>query len=255
MVKNKYLRLSIVLSLLLVCPLTLYSQTENQQNTSTGTQYTIQQQQEPTQQTPVEQPVYRKPKRENEWGIFMGPSWSIPVGTVPQVNTQVTYANERARARTGFDIGVKFNFFLSNDVSIEFDVLYTSSGKNIEYSGFYHELGYSDESVTFKESLGYFTFPIYANYYLTENFYIKGGLYGAALTNATRREGGIWGDHTDVSYLYKGGDFGVSAGLGASMRVFFIEWRYNRGLIDISFDDDKLYNQTVQLLVGFKFGG
>ncbi|ANQ47747.1 PorT family protein [Flammeovirga yaeyamensis] len=198
---------------------------------------------------------YEKPVRQHEWGIYLGPSWSFPSGTIPQLNTGLTYDNERSRSRTGFDFGVKFNFFIDHQWSVDFNAQFKSAGQKIQYSGYWHELGYSETNVNFTESVLYFNFPVYANYYLNDNFYIKGGVYGSAILNAQRREGNLFSDYNDVGHLYKGGDFGLTAGIGAAMNVFFLEWRYYRGLVDITFDDAKLYNQSIQLICGFKFGG
>ncbi|WP_158021968.1 outer membrane beta-barrel protein [Flammeovirga pacifica] len=197
----------------------------------------------------------KQTQRNHEWGFYFGPSWSFPKGGIPELKTELTYDNERTRARTGFDFGLKFNFFLNNNWSVDFNAQFKSAGQKVQYSGYWHELGYSEENVNFTESILYFNFPVYANYYLTENIYVKGGIYGSAILSAQRREGNVFSDYSDVGNLYKGGDFGVSAGIGAAMNVFFLEWRYYRGLVDITFDDDKLYNQSVQLICGFKFGG
>lgn len=198
---------------------------------------------------------YAPEKKTVEWGFFMGPSWSIPSGSAPQLETGAQFSNVRERARTTFYFGFKANFFIEDRLSVEFDALFNSMGQKTEFSGFNHELGQSNETVKYTEVLSYFVFPLTLNYYLNENIYIKGGLYGATLAGAQRREGGLFGDYLDVNHLYRGGDFGFTAGIGAEAKVLFVEWRYSRGLIDVTFDDEKYYNQNIQLVVGFKFGG
>lgn len=190
-----------------------------------------------------------------EWGFFMGPNWSLPSGSAPQLETGIQYENVRERARTTFYFGFKFNFHLENNLSVEFNALFNSQGQKTEFSGYYHELGYSDETEKYTDVLSYFVFPLTLNYYLTDNIYIKGGVYGATLAGAQRREGGVFGNYVDIGHLYKSGDFGVTAGIGAESKVVFLEWRYSRGLVDVTFDDASYYNQNVQLVVGFKFGG
>lgn len=200
---------------------------------------------------------YNPPKKtkDMEWGIFFGPSWSIPSGSAPQLENGAAYNSIRERARTTFYFGFKFNFFVQDNLSVEFDALFNSAGQKTELSGFLHEIGQSNETVKYTEVLSYFVFPLTVNYYLTDKIYVKGGLYGAALASAQRREGGLFGDYYDVGNLYRGGDFGFTAGIGAESKVVFLEWRYSRGLVDVTFDEEKYYNQNIQLVLGFKFGG
>ncbi|NME66656.1 outer membrane beta-barrel protein [Flammeovirga aprica] len=198
---------------------------------------------------------YAPEKKGMEWGFFIGPSWSFPSGSSPQLNTGAQYSSVRERTRTTVFFGFKFNFFIQNNLSVEFDALFNSMGQKTEFSGFMHELGQSNKVVKTTDVLSYFVFPLTANYYLNDHIYIKGGVYGAALAGAQRRQGGLFGDYTDVNHLFKGGDFGVTAGIGAEAKMLFLEWRYSRGLVDVTFDDEKYYNQNIQLVVGLKFGG
>ncbi|KXX70338.1 outer membrane beta-barrel protein [Flammeovirga sp. SJP92] len=202
------------------------------------------------------QSKYNPPaKRGMEWGFFAGPSWSFPAGSSPQLQTGAQFSSVRERTRTTMFFGFKFNFHVQERLSVEFDAMFNSMGQKTEFSGFMHEIGQSNETVKYTDVLSYFVFPLTVNYYLTENIYIKGGLYGATLAGAQRREGGVFGDYVDVGPLFKGGDFGFTAGIGAEAKMLFLEWRYSRGLIDVTFDDEKYYNQNVQLVVGLKFGG
>ncbi|AZQ62797.1 PorT family protein [Flammeovirga pectinis] len=249
----RYLKLGVSVMLFFMTFTTTYAQenspTQNDQGSSSQPSTEYQQNQ------PQQEVVTGTTKKAMEWGFFGGPIWSIPSGNAPQLNTDISYANTRVKARTGVNLGFKFNFFISQDLSLEFDVMYNALGQKTQFSGYYHELGYSDETVNYTDVLNYFTFPVLVNYYLNDNIYLKGGLYGAALASAHRREGSITGDYQDADHLYRGGDFGFTAGIGAAMNHFFLEWRYSRGFVDVTFEDDKFYNQNFQLLVGFKFKG
>ncbi|ANQ52892.1 PorT family protein (plasmid) [Flammeovirga sp. MY04] len=188
-------------------------------------------------------------------GLFMGPNWSIPNGEPPRLSTGSNFTSVRTQSKASLLFGLKFNFFLSDNTSLEVDALYNSLGQVNEYSDLYHELGYSDKVEKYTDALRYFSFPIIFNYYITENFYVKFGGYGATLLSAQRRKENKFNNSKDIQHLFKETDFGITTGLGVELSRLFVECRYNKGFTDITVSDQKkYYNQNIQLLFGIKFG-
>jgi hypothetical protein len=127
-----------------------------------------------------------------------------------------------------------------------------------------------------KERLNYIEIPVLARVYFNRKGTIKPNVFigpsFGILTGAQWKRGdddyesvenfedndpnGDWDSYRDVYRIF---DFGVSLGLGLSVKVanetyFIIETRYTHGLSDFKERDGKGNNQNTTVSVGFSFG-
>lgn len=163
------------------------------------------------------------------------------------------------KSLTGFHLGGLVEIPLTEQFSVQPEVLYTAQGS--KYSDKGTELGV-DYSYDVKQKLDYIQVPVMAKYYVIEGLSIEAGPQISFLTSSKfEYEGTLGGvsvsgeeDIDDFS------DIDFSVGAGASYRLpmgLFFTARYNFGLSNINdssnADNQKIHNRVAQLSVGYSF--
>ncbi|MFL9836355.1 porin family protein [Flavobacterium sp. ST-75] len=151
---------------------------------------------------------------------------------------------ETSGSRTGFHVGAVAEFKLTEQFSIQPELLYSMQGAKFE----------TVDGLTVVEEdmkLDYINVPIMAKYYLFEGFSIQAGPQIGFLMSAKAED-------EDVKDSFKSIDFALNGGVGyeLTMGVFF-QARYSAGLADINdFGGDeaiKINNNVISVSVGYKF--
>lgn len=155
-------------------------------------------------------------------------------------------------ATTGFHIGVLAEVFLSEEFSIQPEILYSTQGAE-------GKADYTDSDYTWEYNFDYINIPILAKYYFAEGFSVHAGPQLGFLTKAESKEDYNGEKETfDIKEYVNSFDFGINLGVGYElpMGVFF-DVRYNLGLTKINkesdSEDDDLKNSVFQIGVGYKF--
>lgn len=160
---------------------------------------------------------------------------------------------ENSSSRTGFNVGVLAEYFVTEKFSIQPEILYSAQGVKADYTDEI-DLGFGNYQVfTVKETLklDYINVPIMAKYYVYDGLNVQAGPQIGFLTTA--KFGSV-----DVKDEMKSVDFSLNLGAGYElpMGVFF-DARYNIGLTDASkkFEGEKIKskNGVFQVSVGYKF--
>lgn len=162
------------------------------------------------------------------------------------------------KSRTGFHIGGLVEVPLSEQFSIQPEILYSTQGARYQEKG--TELGVEYDFKT-TAHLDYIQVPVMAKFYVIEGLAVEAGPEVAFLTSSKGKyEGKIGGvtvsEEDDLDDIAKV-DFGV--GLGVSYRLpvgVFFGARYNLGLTNINDaadDNQKIRNNVFQLSAGYSF--
>lgn len=153
---------------------------------------------------------------------------------------------------TGFHIGGLVELMLTDNFSVQPEVLYSAQGAESEETD-------GGITVTSKLKLDYINIPIMAKYYVTEGLALEAGPQVGFLASANSEvEFGGETEETDISDFTSGLDLGVGAGASyrLDMGVFFGA-RYVLGLSNINdydgSDDVKQQNNVIQVSVGYSF--
>jgi len=163
---------------------------------------------------------------------------------------------EDADSRTGFHAGVVAEFKLSENFSIQPELLYSQMGAKFKDSGSFGGFSYSYEQTS---KFDYLSLPILAKYYVLEGLSIEAGPQVGYLLSAKNE---VKGDSEDVlaSGDVKDGsksvDFGVAGGLAYDLPIgVFFQARYYAGLSNVNDNDGDLdvKNSALQISVGYKF--
>ncbi|WP_417355641.1 porin family protein [Flavobacterium sp.] len=153
---------------------------------------------------------------------------------------------ETSGSRTGFHVGAVAEFKLTEQFSIQPELLYSMQGAKFETV--------IDFAVIEQDmKLDYLNVPIMAKYYLFEGFSIQAGPQVGFLMSAKAED-------EDVKDSFKSIDFALNGGVGYElpMGVFF-QARYSAGLADINdvdvdgADAVKINNNVISVSVGYKF--
>lgn len=152
-------------------------------------------------------------------------------------------------SKTGFHIGVLAEMFLSEQFSLQPEILYSTQGAELK-----------EDYSSVKYNLEYISVPVMAKYYVADGFNLQVGPQFSFLSKSELK-GEIEGlgsttlnvkDSTESFY------FGVNFGLGYEFPVgVFVVARYNLGLTKVNkestpnVDDGK--NSVFQISLGYKF--
>lgn len=161
------------------------------------------------------------------------------------VKAGVNFANlggdaETSGSRTGFHVGGLAEFKLSEQFSIQPELVYSMQGAKEEILGEEFDVKYD-----------YLNIPIMAKYYLMEGLSLHAGPQIGFLMSAKA-------DDEDIKDGTNSIDFGIAGGAEyeLSMGVFF-QARYYAGLSNTydgeDSDDYKAPNNVISLSVGYKF--
>lgn len=146
------------------------------------------------------------------------------------------------KAKTSFHIGGVAEVMISDDFSVQPELVYSSQGAK------------ADEGDG-KLNYDYLNLPILAKYYVAENISIEAGPQIGFLMSAKADDGT---DDVDVKDETSGIDFGVGFGAGYKMDSGLnFALRYNLGLSNTNdfegSDDFNQKNSVIQVSVGFMF--
>jgi len=159
----------------------------------------------------------------------------------------ITNANQdgvSSSTLVGFHVGVLGEFMLGEKFAIQPELLYSTQGVKLDFSGEKGDL-----------KMDYVTIPIMAKYYVAPAFSIELGPQIGFLTSAKATSGG---QSTDVKDAMKTTDFGLNFGLGYNFTENFnAGLRYNMGLTqlqkDLASGESASKNSVFQLALGYRF--
>lgn len=163
------------------------------------------------------------------------------------------------KSLTGFHIGGLVEIPLSEQFSVQPEILYTAQGSKYHEKG--TELGVS-YSYDVKQKLDYIQVPVMAKFYAIEGLSIEAGPQIAFLTSSkVDYDGNIGGiGASGEEDLDNVSDIDFSIGAGASYRLpmgLFFTARYNFGLSNLNdssnSENQKIHNRVAQLSVGYSF--
>tara|TARA_R110002124_G_scaffold254044_3_gene419534 strand:- start:33337 stop:33930 length:594 start_codon:yes stop_codon:yes gene_type:complete len=147
-------------------------------------------------------------------------------------------------SRTSFHLGGLVEIPITEKISIQPEVLYSSQGSKFNF-------GFGSNPDV---KLDYINVPILGKYHIIEGLSGELGPVIGVLVNAKATGDG---EDEDIKEFYKSTDIGVA--IGASYRLpmgVFFSLRYNKGVTDINDDPDisaKNQNNVFQVSAGYSF--
>lgn len=140
--------------------------------------------------------------------------------------------------RHGFHIGVYGESFISENFSIQPELLYSQQGYEI-----------ADSNGTFTQKLDYINLPLMLKAYPSKNFFLEAGpQIGLAISHKEEYDGLF---SSSQEYDPKSFDWGLNFGGGFKTDSgFSFGVRYHLGLGDL-YDQEKAQNRVWQFCVGF----
>ncbi|TRW24705.1 PorT family protein [Flavobacterium zepuense] len=179
------------------------------------------------------------------------------------VKAGVNFANftgdvEGSKSRTGFNAGFVAEFKLSENFSIQPELLYSQQGTRFEESGSVSGISYRLEE---KGKFDYLALPVVAKYYIIEGLSLHAGPQVSYLLKAdvestgSASTGESYSETLDLKDYSNKVDFALVGGAGYDLPIgVFFEARYVAGISKIGKDgDSKVRNGVFQLSVGYKF--
>lgn len=172
---------------------------------------------------------------------------------------------EDSKSKVGFYGGLFMNAPLSEQFSIQPEVLYSQQGAEVKRT--YTALG-NTTTIDGKLDLDYITVPVMFQFKATPEFYIEAGPEFGFLVNAKQKGDIKVNGNTVASNTYDAKDnynsFNMGAALGVGFNVtenFGVNARYVAGFTDINKDgntslqndDNKNRNNTFQVGLNYKF--
>lgn len=172
----------------------------------------------------------------------------IKLGAKGGVNIS-NFTNTDADNKVGFYIGGLAEIFLSEQMSIQPEILYSAQGAKQNMEG-----------LNGKMNLDYLQIPIMVKYYVADGFNVHAGPQIGFVTKAEIEfeigESGKFRE--DVKDVVNSTDFGLGFGAGYELPSgLFFDARYNLGLNKVnkkSYPDEKdVKNSVFQIGLGYKF--
>ncbi len=165
--------------------------------------------------------------------------------------------NEHNEMRTGFHVGVVAELEISEQFSVQPELVYSAQGADYKNSGF--EGGFYDGAY----KLNYINVPVVAKYYVSEGLSLEVGPQVGFLISAKEDwediNTGESAEDDDVKDSFKGIDFGANLGIGYKMESGLnFGAHYNLGFADLNddpetFGTDTYKNSVIQVSVGYFF--
>ncbi len=172
----------------------------------------------------------------------------------------ITYGNREekytpVRNRTTFDLGLFANSYLSNSLSLQFEVYYTFMGAHLQKTtSIYHELGKFEGKESESFAMDYIRLPITLNYYPSDKAFIQFGGYVASLLSSEKFYPWEYDKTRKTLEGVNRFDAGLMGGIGLDTKVVKLSFRYTYGLQDV-FDKDEnnnLRNSVLQFVAQWK---
>ena len=149
--------------------------------------------------------------------------------------------------RTAFHFGVTAGISVSDNFSVQPELVYSAQGASIDYGG--------GEDGDIK--LDYLNLPIMAQFQVADGFSVEVGPQFGFLLSAKADDGD---NEEDIKDFVKGLDLAAGIGVNYAMASGLnFGARYNLGLSNVNdgegSDDFKNQNNVIQVSVGYRFGG
>ncbi|MCR4764936.1 MAG: PorT family protein [Bacteroidaceae bacterium] len=174
----------------------------------------------------------------------------------PRIGATVSNLSDGDKWKTNVALGVEFEQFFTDQLSIAGGLLFTTQGST------YRDVVSNAKSSDIKMDLYYGTIPITANYYILPGLALKAGLQPAFKVKAKARQNGVEVDVDEILsliYLETGVklntfDLSIPVGLSYEFSNITLDARYNIGVTSIISGADKVRNQSFVFTLGYKFG-
>ncbi|WP_417365655.1 porin family protein [Flavobacterium beibuense] len=187
---------------------------------------------------------------------FASQAQDIKFGAKAGVNfSTLSGADGDVSSRTGFHVGAVAEVKLTEQFSIQPEILYSMQGADQEATEEFMGVTYNYESSL---KLGYINVPVMAKYYLMEGLSIEAGPQVGFLLSA-KEEYNVEGEsgEEDVKDSVSSIDFGLAGGVSYDLPVgLFFNARYYAGLSNVydgDLDGIEYQNGVFSLSVGYKF--
>ncbi|WP_417619554.1 porin family protein [Oceanihabitans sediminis] len=142
--------------------------------------------------------------------------------------------------RHGFHVGLYGESFITNNLALQVEVLYSQQGYEVEYA-----------TGTFTQKLDYINVPLMFKVYPTNNFFLEvGPQAGLAVSHKETYEGTF----VDISSDYEPNKFDWGMNFGGGFKTdsgVSIGVRYHLGLGDVNEEDTKHHNRVWMFSLGF----
>ena len=147
--------------------------------------------------------------------------------------------NGETDQRNGFHLGVYGESFISNNFSIQPELMYSQQGYEI-----------TNSNGTFTQKLDYINLPIMLKAYPSKNFFLEAGpQIGLAISHKEAYDGFITASR---EYDPQKFDWGMNFGAGFKTDAgISLGVRYHLGLGDLYDTNDKAFNRVLQFSLGF----
>lgn len=148
--------------------------------------------------------------------------------------------------RTSFHFGVTAGISVSDNFSVQPELVYSAQGASMDFDGFEADL-----------KLDYLNLPIMAQFQVADGFSIEVGPQFGFLMSAKIEADG---EEEDIKDDVKGLDLAAGVGVNYAMASGLnFGARYNLGLSNVNdgegSDDFKNQNNVIQVSIGYRFGG
>ncbi|MFV5692305.1 porin family protein [Flavobacterium sp. LT1R49] len=171
-------------------------------------------------------------------------SFGVKAGLNISSITNADQDGMNSKSLVGFHVGFFGEFMISNEFSIQPELLYSTQGVKLEVDGDKGDL-----------KLDYINVPVMAKYYIADAFSLELGPQIGFLVSSKAKSGG---ESIDVKDDTKSID--VSLGFGANYNFaekFMLGARYNLGLTRVQKDlfpgESESKNSVFQISLGYKF--
>jgi len=186
-------------------------------------------------------------------GIIFGVKAGV---NLANLNTSISEVNDEFEMRTAFHVGGVADVSITDQFSIQPELIYSSVGTKFEESE-------GGATAKFQYIINYLNIPFMAKYYVAEGFSLQAGPQVGFVLSATDKleisgAGELDGtEEEDAKDDYESIDFGL--GFGAAYKMnngLFFDARYGLGLSNIAVEidnDEWVKNNVIQVSVGYMF--
>ncbi|WP_010251037.1 porin family protein [Myroides injenensis] len=159
-------------------------------------------------------------------------------------NQSIITGAEDTTGKSGFHIGAVLEVFVSERISIQPELVYSTQGAKLE--------GVFPYSYSGKVKMNYINIPVMAKFFVSRGFNIQ---VGPQIGFAVKTDMELEGQTADIGSVVNKVDFGFNFGLGYNFPSgVFLETRYNVGTTNVLKNVDKSNkNGTFQFSLGYKF--
>lgn len=178
-------------------------------------------------------------------------SFGVKAGVnLASLNSSDSDFNSMIDGRTAFHVGGVANIPVSEFLSIQPEILYSSVGGKFTET-------FMEEDIVFNFIENYLSIPVMAKYYVAEGFSLQAGPQVGILLSA-KAKGEYDGETDEEDYTddMESLDVGLGLGVGYEMENgLFFNARYMAGMINTWKDtgDEWVKNNVTQVSVGFMF--